>query len=146
MSREFIAKARAHSRMDDCAMTAFGDHVGSLLIWWIDLGDKQARRQAKWILSGDAAQRNRVSILISNSSTHNVLDFMREQRCLGCHGRQMRISDSGVYTACLDCNATGLLRDPPTHWGKVHHSVLRDCQAHIGRLLGHVANERRELD
>jgi hypothetical protein len=125
--REKLAIARSRSHMDTCASEAFGDPVGNLLLRFLD-NDK-------------AARKFRLSTLDRNAAAHHVLMFMLNQKCNDCFGRGQRISESNVYSACLACNATGLANDPPSHWVSLHHSIMRDAQARIGRNLSSAARQ-----
>jgi hypothetical protein len=121
--------------MDTVAMGAFGDQIGGLLLRWLDNDDIQARLQAKSALATNAARRIKTPILRCNAAAHHVLEYLKHQRCSGCGGRKQKISLTGVYEACLQCNATGLTGHPPLHWGKLPHSILRDAQARMGSYL-----------
>jgi hypothetical protein len=142
--REKLAIARSRSHMDTCASEAFGDPVGNLLLRFLDNHHVASGLQAKLALSDRAARKFRLSTLDRNAATHHVLMFMLNQRCLDCLGRGQRISETSVYSACLACNATGLVAQLPSHWASLHHSIMRDAQARIGRSLASAASRYYE--
>lgn len=140
--RERLASGRARSDMLLAGAEAFGDPLGALLCRGLDNSDRPSLARAKWVLAGNATKRENVGIPQATQAAHHVIVRLNNQRCEACDGRRMQVSATGVYSACLACNATGLVGVDPGWWKRLHQSILIEALAAVGR---HLARTRAQM-
>jgi hypothetical protein len=132
--RERLAIARERSNFEVCAMTAFGDELGNLLLRGIDNFDSSSLRRAKFVLASNLSQHSRMHITRANRMVRDVLIYLIDQRCPTCSGQQFIRQDTSVR-ACPSCAGAGLVGSPPMHWRKYHRLVLAEAQGSMGRAI-----------
>lgn len=138
--RERLASGRARSDMLLAGAEAFGDPLGALLCRGLDNGHWPSLKKAQTVLARNVVSR-RCDGQASRAAQY-VLLRLADQRCNGCKGLKHVVSESGVYTACLPCNATGITGDRPHWWSKIHQLILIDALTAIGR---HLARTRAQV-
>lgn len=129
--RERLAVARANSRFDVCAASAFGDPLGNLLLRGLDNGDLESLLSANRLLV--ELMRGPIGHTRANAMAASVLRYMLDSRCDACSGRQF-IRQGAAVKACSACNGMGHVGTPP-QWHRTQLRVLWHAQAAIGRAL-----------